>query len=201
MGQLRRHHQRVLVTTTVTQAHGALGSTSRSTATQVPGRSPSSPLLRQRPMAKWSRSTLCSRETLASALTSARSRMRTDHRMASGRNGRTAVRIQSSSFQRLAAFLSLLVALSLVATPTVAGASSSTPPSAPRSVVAQASNQAASVSWRAPASNGGSVITQYRVWSLDGRHECVAPTTSCTVKGLRWSDVQIRRLCVQQDWA
>jgi len=28
------------------------------------------------------------------------------------------------------------------------------------------------------------VITQYRVWSLDGRHECVATTTSCTVKGL-----------------
>ena len=28
------------------------------------------------------------------------------------------------------------------------------------------------------------MITQYRVWSLDGRHECVATTTSCTVKGL-----------------
>jgi titin len=71
--------------------------------------------------------------------------------------------------------------------PSSAPSNSVTPatlPGAPTSVVATRGNASASVSWAAPASNGGSPITGYTVTSSPGGHTCTSATTSCIVSGL-----------------
>jgi hypothetical protein len=56
-------------------------------------------------------------------------------------------------------------------------------PSAPTGVTATNGNDAATVSWTAPA-NGGSAITGYTVTSSTGGLTCSTSGTSCTVSGL-----------------
>jgi hypothetical protein len=60
-----------------------------------------------------------------------------------------------------------------------------TVPGAPTSVVATAGNTTAYVTWSAPASNGGSPITDYTVSSSPGGLTCTTTgVTTCTVTGL-----------------
>ena len=60
-----------------------------------------------------------------------------------------------------------------------------TPPGAPTNVVATAGNASASVTWKAPANNGGAAITAYTVTSAPGAKTCSTNgATSCTVSGL-----------------
>ena len=73
---------------------------------------------------------------------------------------------------------------------TGAASSPSTPvtpitvPDAPTGVTAVAGNASASVSWSAPAFDGGSAVTGYTVTSSPGGHTCSTATTTCTVNGL-----------------
>jgi hypothetical protein len=59
-------------------------------------------------------------------------------------------------------------------------------PGAPTGAAAVAGNGAASVTWVAPASNGGSPITSYTVTANPGGHTCTRPAAplTCTVSGL-----------------
>ncbi len=59
-------------------------------------------------------------------------------------------------------------------------------PGAPTSVVAVAGDTSASVSWTAPASNGGSAITSYTVTSTPGNKTCtwITGPLTCTVSTL-----------------
>lgn len=59
-------------------------------------------------------------------------------------------------------------------------------PSAPTAVTTLAADRGATVSWTAPAWNGGSAITGYRVTAQPGGATCtgVAAATNCTVTGL-----------------
>jgi outer membrane protein OmpA-like peptidoglycan-associated protein len=55
-----------------------------------------------------------------------------------------------------------------------------TVPTAPRSVQATRVEASVTVTWTAPASNGGAAITRYVVVATPGGAECVATATSCT---------------------
>ncbi|MBP6918492.1 MAG: fibronectin type III domain-containing protein, partial [Legionellaceae bacterium] len=59
-------------------------------------------------------------------------------------------------------------------------------PGAPTAVTATAGNAAASVSWTAPSSDGGTPITNYTATSSPGNQTCtaIAPATTCTINGL-----------------
>ncbi|MEO6204827.1 MAG: fibronectin type III domain-containing protein, partial [Mycobacteriales bacterium] len=57
-------------------------------------------------------------------------------------------------------------------------------PGAPTGATASAGNGAATVSWTAPASDGGKPITGYTVTSSPGAKTCTSSTTSCSVTGL-----------------
>jgi putative cell wall-binding protein len=59
-----------------------------------------------------------------------------------------------------------------------------TAPGAPTGVAAVAGNASATVSWTAPASDGGLAITGYTVTSSPGGFTCTTATTSCTVTSL-----------------
>lgn len=61
-----------------------------------------------------------------------------------------------------------------------------TAPGAPAGVTAVAGDASASVSWTAPADNGGSAVTSYTVTSTPGGFTCTraVPPLSCTVSGL-----------------
>jgi hypothetical protein len=60
-----------------------------------------------------------------------------------------------------------------------------TVPNAPTAVTATAGNAQATISWTAPASNGGSSITGYTVTSSPGGSTCTTTgAVSCTVSGL-----------------
>ena len=63
-----------------------------------------------------------------------------------------------------------------------------TAPSAPTGVTATAGNGSATVSWTAPATNGGSAITGYTATAYDGNGNvvatCTSTTTSCVISGL-----------------
>jgi len=69
-------------------------------------------------------------------------------------------------------------------------ATPATVPTVPRSVVASAGSQQVKVSWSAPSSNGGSVITGYqaRAWSAGSGGtllgSCLGRVTTCTISGL-----------------
>jgi hypothetical protein len=71
----------------------------------------------------------------------------------------------------------------IVVGPVVAGAVT-TVPDAPTNVVATPGPQLATVSWIAPANNGGSPITSYTATAAPGGAQCTATTTACEVKGL-----------------
>jgi hypothetical protein len=64
--------------------------------------------------------------------------------------------------------------------------SAPTVPGAPTGASATGGNAQATVSWTAPASNGGSAITNYTVTSSPGSKTCTkaAAPLSCTVTGL-----------------
>ena len=80
-----------------------------------------------------------------------------------------------------------VVATNVIGTGTASAASNaatpSTVPGAPTSVSATANNSSATVSWTAPANNGGSPVTGYTVTSDTGQ-TCTTSGTSCTVNGL-----------------
>jgi hypothetical protein len=59
------------------------------------------------------------------------------------------------------------------------------PPGAPTSVIASGGNATASISWSAPASNGGTALTTYTATAGFGNScTATAPTTHCTISGL-----------------
>jgi hypothetical protein len=58
------------------------------------------------------------------------------------------------------------------------------PPDAPTSVSGTVADAASVISWTAPGSNGGSVITNYTATSTPGSFTCTTTTTSCNVTGL-----------------
>ena len=64
------------------------------------------------------------------------------------------------------------------------GVTPRTVPGAPTSVTATAGDTQASVSWSAPSSTGGSVITSYTATASPGGAVCTTASTSCTVTGL-----------------
>lgn len=92
----------------------------------------------------------------------------------------------SNSFWKHPAVITTLVVvvIALVAVGVVALRTSDRVPLAPRSVHAVAGNARASVSWLAPSSDGGAVITHYHATSTPGSKSCVSATTSCVVNGL-----------------
>ncbi len=58
-------------------------------------------------------------------------------------------------------------------------------PGAPTNAnAATAGSHNASVSWTAPASNGGAAVLSYRVTSSSGNHTCTTASNTCTVSGL-----------------
>ena len=57
-------------------------------------------------------------------------------------------------------------------------------PGAPTGVTATAGLLSATVSWTAPASNGGSAITSYTATASPGGRTCTAVATTCTISGL-----------------
>ena len=57
-------------------------------------------------------------------------------------------------------------------------------PGAPTSVAATAGNAQATVSWSAPASDGGAAITSYTATASPGGATCTTSSTSCTITGL-----------------
>lgn len=59
-------------------------------------------------------------------------------------------------------------------------------PNEPTAVIASKGNAAATVSWTAPANNGGSPILSYTVTEVNGGNSCTvaAPATQCVVGGL-----------------
>ena len=57
-------------------------------------------------------------------------------------------------------------------------------PSAPRDVSAEPGDGPATVSWTAPASDGGAPVTGYTVTSIPGAKTCTSAGTSCVVTGL-----------------
>jgi subtilisin family serine protease len=59
-----------------------------------------------------------------------------------------------------------------------------TTPGAPTGVTATGGNSAATVSWTAPSSNGGAVISSYTAVSSPGGYTCTTTTLSCSVAGL-----------------
>ncbi|MFN9913400.1 MAG: Ig-like domain-containing protein, partial [Pirellulaceae bacterium] len=59
-----------------------------------------------------------------------------------------------------------------------------TVPGAPTAASAVAGNAQATVSWTAPASNGGSAITSYTATSSPGGLTCTSASSPCTVTGL-----------------
>lgn len=75
---------------------------------------------------------------------------------------------------------------STIGTLTLSGAATTTAPGAPTGVTATAGDARATVSWTAPASDGGSAITSYTATASPGGATCTAtaPATSCAVTGL-----------------
>lgn len=72
----------------------------------------------------------------------------------------------------------------IVTSPTSDSVAPLGPPSSPTAVTASAGNGQATVSWTAPAANGGSAITGYKVTAAPGSMTCTTVSTSCTVTGL-----------------
>ncbi len=77
-----------------------------------------------------------------------------------------------------------LLMVSFLATATAAYGSSTTP-SAPRAVHAQAANASARVTWLKPVRVGSSPITKYVVSSHPGTSSCSTSALNCTVTGLK----------------
>ncbi len=57
-------------------------------------------------------------------------------------------------------------------------------PGAPTGVTARAGHSTIGVSWRAPASTGGSPITRFTAAASPGGRSCTSTTTTCTITGL-----------------
>ncbi len=65
---------------------------------------------------------------------------------------------------------------------TPSGSVTATVPGAPTNVRARPGIRSATVTWTAPASNGGSALTQYRVTSQPGNYFTVVPATDTTAR-------------------
>jgi len=93
-------------------------------------------------------------------------------------------KIRFTLLRQAALFAALLAAL-----PTLAGAAvvvprAATVPDAPSSVLTSIGNGSITVTWTAPASDGGSPITSYTAAVLPSAKSCTTSTLSCTITGL-----------------
>jgi len=70
------------------------------------------------------------------------------------------------------------------ASPSITIVSAPGAPTSPKATTSVSSETTVSVSWSAPASNGGSPITSYNVTSSPGGFTCSTTSTSCTVSSL-----------------
>ena len=83
----------------------------------------------------------------------------------------------------------VLVAVAIVLAVVIAGfvvslRSAASVPAVPESVHATAADASATLTWLAPATNGGAVIESYTATSSLGNHSCTTSAMTCVVKGL-----------------
>ena len=90
----------------------------------------------------------------------------------------------STSTWRRSAVVTLAIVIIALIVVGVATRSAETAPSAPQSVRVVAGDALVTVSWSAPAKDGGSAVTHYHASASPGGKWCSASTTSCTITGL-----------------
>lgn len=93
--------------------------------------------------------------------------------------------MRTTNWRRISVLVAIAIVLVVVVGAfVVALRSAASVPAAPESVHATAGDASASLTWLAPATNGGAVIESYTATSAPGGHTCTTSATTCEVKGL-----------------